>query len=77
LLKTIESEERLATADEQAILSQYVGWGGLAVAFDEDNSSWSSEYAELKGFGERGRPGVYLIKRLMINIRNQTKYCVY
>jgi hypothetical protein len=75
LLKTIESEERLATADEQAILSQYVGWGGLAVAFDEDNSSWSSEYAELKGFGERGRPGVYLIKRLMINIRNQTKYC--
>ena len=49
LLKTIELEDRLATADEQGILSQYVGWGGIAFAFDEDNSSWSSEYAELKG----------------------------
>lgn len=48
LLKTIESEGRLATADEQETLSQFVGWGGLATAFDEDNSSWSSEYAELR-----------------------------
>lgn len=48
LLKTIESERRLATSDEQEILSQFVGWGGLASAFDEDNSSWSSEYTELK-----------------------------
>lgn len=48
LLKNIEAENRLATSDEQEILSQYVGWGGLASAFDSDNSSWSSEYAELK-----------------------------
>ncbi len=49
LLKTVEAEDRLATADEQSILSEYVGWGGLASAFDEDNPSWSSEYTELKG----------------------------
>ena len=48
LLKKIESENRLATTDEQEILSQYVGWGGLAKAFDENDSSWSSEYIELK-----------------------------
>lgn len=46
LLKQIESENRLATADEQQILAQYVGWGGLAEAFDE--SKWASEYAELR-----------------------------
>ena len=48
LLKSIESENRLASADEQEILVQYVGWGGLVKAFDGTDSSWSSEYAELK-----------------------------
>ncbi len=49
LLKTIEAEDRLATADEQEVLAQYVGWGGLVKAFDEKDSSWSNEFAELKG----------------------------
>ena len=48
-LKAIESEQRLATADEQEALSRYVGWGGCADAFDEAKENWSSEYAELKG----------------------------
>lgn len=48
LLKQIENESRLATADEQGVLSQYVGWGGLSKAFDDTDGSWSSEYAELK-----------------------------
>ncbi len=48
LLKMIEGDNRLASSDEQEILAQYVGWGGLASAFDSENSSWSSEYAELK-----------------------------
>jgi len=48
LLKQIESEDRLATADEQEVLAQYVGWGGLSKAFDDTDSSWSGEYAELK-----------------------------
>ncbi len=48
LLKQIENESRLATADEQEVLSQYVGWGGLAKAFDETDGAWSDEYAELK-----------------------------
>ena len=48
MLKRIESENRLATPEEQQILSQYVGWGGLPQAFDRENSSWSNEYAELK-----------------------------
>ncbi len=47
-LKLIESENRLATPLEQKVLSQYVGWGGLAQAFDEKNDSWSKEYAQLK-----------------------------
>ena len=47
-LKAIESENRLATHDEQAILAQYVGWGGLAQAFDGNNSSWASEYKQLR-----------------------------
>ena len=42
-------EHRGATAEEQQVLSQYVGWGGLADAFDPDKSSWAKEYAELKG----------------------------
>ena len=47
-LKAIESEQRLATANEQEVLSRYVGWGGCADAFDETKENWSSEYAELK-----------------------------
>ena len=47
-LKQIEDENRVATPEEQQILSQYVGWGGLADAFDETKSAWSSEYQELK-----------------------------
>ena len=47
-LKMIESEGRMATADEQEVLSGYVGWGGLADAFDETKSAWVKEYAELK-----------------------------
>ncbi|MBR3137379.1 MAG: DEAD/DEAH box helicase family protein [Clostridia bacterium] len=47
-LKQIESEYRLATPEEQEILSQYVGWGGLPDAFDETKSQWSEEYAELR-----------------------------
>jgi N12 class adenine-specific DNA methylase/adenine-specific DNA methylase len=47
-LKTLENEHRNATPDEQETLSKYVGWGGLAEAFDEDNSSWTREYKELK-----------------------------
>ena len=47
-LKAIESEQRLATANEQEVLSRYVGWGGCADAFDETKESWSSEYTELK-----------------------------
>ena len=47
-LKQIESEYRLATPEEQEILSQYVGWGGLPDAFDESKPLWSEEYAQLK-----------------------------
>ena len=47
-LQLIESEKRIATPEEQEILSKYVGWGGLADAFDETKSNWSSEYNELK-----------------------------
>ena len=48
LLKQIESENRFATAEEQDMLAQYVGWGGIAKAFDEMDTSWSHEYVELK-----------------------------
>ena len=47
-LKQIESESRLATPEEQKILSKFVGWGGLSQAFDENNASWNKEYKELK-----------------------------
>ena len=47
-LKQIEAEERLATPEEQQILSKYVGWGGLPQVFDEHNGNWNSEYAQLK-----------------------------
>ena len=48
-LRTLEQEHRGATAEEQQVLSQYVGWGGLADAFDPGKDSWAKEYAELKG----------------------------
>ena len=47
-LKKIEAEGRLATGEEQKILSNYVGWGGLSQAFDERNATWEKEYATLK-----------------------------
>ena len=47
-LETIESEKRPATNEEQEVLSKYVGWGGLADAFDETKSAWAKEYAELE-----------------------------
>lgn len=47
-LKDIEAEKRLATPEEQDILSRYVGWGGLAAAFDEKNETWANEYDVLK-----------------------------
>ena len=47
-LERIEGENRTATPEEQKILSQYVGWGGLADAFDESKSAWAGEYQELK-----------------------------
>ena len=45
----LEQEHRGATAEEQQVLSQYVGWGGLADAFDPNKDGWAKEYAELKG----------------------------
>ena len=45
----LEQEHRGATAEEQRVLSQYVGWGGLSDAFDPGKDSWAKEYAELKG----------------------------
>ena len=47
-LQILESENRNATPEEQETLSQYVGWGGLADAFDPDKDSWAKEYAQLK-----------------------------
>ena len=48
LLKKLEAENRAATPEEQEILSRYVGWGGLPMAFEERNGSWASEYMGLK-----------------------------
>ena len=47
-LEKIEGENRIATPEEQKILAQYVGWGGLADAFDQKKSAWAGEYQELK-----------------------------
>ena len=47
-LKAIENEGRAATADEQAVLAKYVGWGGIQEAFDDTKPEWTSEYNELK-----------------------------
>ena len=48
-LRTLGQEHRGATAEEQQVLSQYVGWGGLADAFDPNKENWSTEYTQLKG----------------------------
>ena len=47
LLHELELENRLATPEEQEILSKYVGWGGLSMAFDEHNTAWADEFKEL------------------------------
>ena len=48
LLHELQIENRLATPDEQELLSKYVGWGGLSMAFDGHNAAWAAEYQELK-----------------------------
>ena len=48
LLQTLDAEQRQAIAEEQEVLSRYVGWGGIPQAFDEKNADWAKEYAELK-----------------------------
>lgn len=48
LLNALEQEQRQATADEQAVLARYVGWGGIPQVFDEANAQWAAEYAELR-----------------------------
>ena len=48
-LKELEQEQRLATPEEQEVLSRYVGWGGIPQAFEERNSAWAEEYTQLKG----------------------------
>ena len=47
-LEKIEGENRIATPEEQEVLAKYVGWGGLADAFDESKANWAAEYQELK-----------------------------
>ena len=47
LLHELEIENRLATPEEQEVLSQYVGWGGLSMAFDEHNAAWAEDFKEL------------------------------
>ena len=63
-LKRIEYEERQATTDEQHILSKYVGWGGIAQAFDDNNDSWAAEFKELK---ELLSPDEYAAARASVN----------
>ena len=48
VLQTLDAKQRQATAEEQEILSRYVGWGGIPQAFDENNAEWPKEYAELQ-----------------------------
>ena len=49
MLKELEQDQRLATPEEQEVLSRYVGWGGIPQAFEERNSAWAEEYTQLKG----------------------------
>lgn len=53
-LHTIEQEERRATTEEQKVLSRYVGWGGLANAFDSSNKDWGKGYSELRALVDEG-----------------------
>jgi N12 class adenine-specific DNA methylase/adenine-specific DNA methylase len=48
LLKSIESEQRLATSQEQPVLAKYVGWGGIPQGFDKNNVNWQTEFTQLK-----------------------------
>jgi N12 class adenine-specific DNA methylase len=64
LLKQIEDEGRNATPKEQETLAKYIGWGGLAQAFDEKNESWSAEYQQLK---ELLTPAEYETARASVN----------
>lgn len=63
-LKKIEAENRAASTDEQKIMSRYVGWGGLAQVFDENNGMWAREYKELK---ELLTPEEYEAARASVN----------
>lgn len=74
-LKTIEEDNRLATPDEQSILARYVGWGGMAGAFDINASGWNNEYAELKSLlnpeeyesAKASTPNAYYTSSTVIN----------
>lgn len=68
-LKKIESENRLATADEQHILAKYAGWGGIPQAFDAKLSGWEKEYSELKGLLEDDE---YAAARSSVNTSHYT-----
>ena len=60
LLHELEIENRLATPEEQEVLSRYVGWGGLSMAFDEHNAAWAEEFKELyASLSPRGIPCRY------------------
>ena len=54
LLHELEIENRLATPEEQEVLSRYVGWGGFSMAFNEHNAAWAEEFKEL--YASRGLP---------------------
>ena len=60
LLKHLENEGLQASAEQQQVLSRYVGWGGLADAFDENRQNWSAEFRELR---ELLTPGEYAAAR--------------
>ena len=64
LLKELEFDGRQATPEEQAILSKYVGWGGLADAFDETKDNWKNEFAAGMGEGYRRWATVENLKRM-------------
>ena len=68
-LQKIEAEERMATAEEQETLARYVGWGGLADAFDETKSAWANEYQELKN--------TFIRRRICFSERKYLKCLLY
>lgn len=72
-LKTIESEERLATKEEQSLLARYVGWGGMPQAFDKNSSSWSKEFTELK---TNLSPEEYVSARASVNNAHYTSQII-